>query len=152
MGEQYQGPSDLVSLEAPSDKHVATMGRPCKRAKRQYGEDLSQRFDDDVAFMRTCDYCKCDLFNRAYQCTVCLASRIDGEDEKDLCQRCVSMGRTCHHGFASLVLRAFVPFSALYRVYQQAVAACNVYVKGNTKARHPAHPSSDVFMAKCVFN
>ncbi|KAF9581848.1 hypothetical protein BGW38_000979, partial [Lunasporangiospora selenospora] len=42
----------------------------------------------------TCDYCRSDIWNRQYQCTLC--KNEDG-DSYDICTRCVSLGRGCVH-------------------------------------------------------
>jgi len=51
------------------------------------------RFDDPIPHRRVCDFCKCDIFNRAFHCILC------GDDDTgyDICQSCVAEGRGCVH-------------------------------------------------------
>lgn len=63
----------------------------CARVTTWCGASIAREDDDGGSHMRSCDFCRCDLWNRFWHCTVCARD----SDDYDLCLSCVAVGRGC---------------------------------------------------------
>jgi hypothetical protein len=77
----------------------------------------------EVAHTRSCDFCKCDLWNRYVHCNAC-SLHDDSEGfprEYDLCLACVSVGRGCTDAhFAHYEFRETVPEADIAAMLKRA--------------------------------
>ncbi len=79
------------------------------------GNDIeAMRFTEDgVPHMRSCDFCKCDIWNRCYHCSKC------GKSGYDLCLHCVAEGRSCQHR-EELELTEYFSITTTKETFEQA--------------------------------
>jgi hypothetical protein len=63
----------------------------CARVAEWRGATIVRDAEDGASHTRSCDFCRCDLWNRFWHCTVCASASTD----YDLCLQCVAVGRGC---------------------------------------------------------
>ncbi|KAF9179218.1 hypothetical protein BGZ51_005176 [Haplosporangium sp. Z 767] len=69
-----------------------------------------------------CDFCNSDIWNRQFQCRICLNE--DG-DPYDLCTNCYALGRGCKHRACSIEFVEVFSMKSCRRIYSDAVRAWN---------------------------
>eukprot|EP01117_Protostelium_nocturnum_P016102 TRINITY_DN6317_c1_g1_i5.p1 TRINITY_DN6317_c1_g1~~TRINITY_DN6317_c1_g1_i5.p1 ORF type:complete len:1096 (-),score=284.49 TRINITY_DN6317_c1_g1_i5:1921-5136(-) len=82
---------EVVDVGFLSQASTKPLPKTLKFTKTQSGEDdfTVKKYTDDILHSRTCNACKCDIFNRVYHCEECTS------DEMDICLDCVIDGRGC---------------------------------------------------------
>jgi hypothetical protein len=84
--------------------------------------NFSKRFNDEVPHGRTCDFCKCDIFNRCYHCSIC------PEEGYDVCMSCFAEGRGCTHK-ERLELFEYIPNDKLRKDFKESIDLYHKVIK-----------------------
>jgi hypothetical protein len=77
------------------------------------------RADDNTSI--SCDFCRCDIWNRYFHCEECT----DSGGSYDICTECFARGRGCPHRASSMTFMEVFSMSSLQRLYSRAVESWN---------------------------
>ena len=101
--------------------------------------------DDKLQHSRTCDICRCDIFNRAYHCPMC---SMDLNADFDLCLDCIAEGNSCPH---DMLLVEYMSMKYCNQVLSDAKAFFTVYVahlKTEKQTEHKLPNVESILVAK----
>ncbi|KAI1288174.1 hypothetical protein EDD11_010053 [Mortierella claussenii] len=87
-----------------------------------YQENFSKPVRGAFSMLVTCDFCRCDIWNRHLHCDACKSEEGDGYD---ICLDCFSRGRGCDHRSTNMQMTESMSFKSARQLVVDAVESWN---------------------------